>query len=145
MTAAAALLAFTMAPWSYPVDLVAMSWEPIIYRHADAYLVPRPLAMRVAFVESSFRAHAVSSDARGLYQVSVRYEAEHAAKAGVKGYDWRKPGDSARVGLALLARLHTRYNDWPLAVAAYNCGPTRLESASPLPTETVEYLRRVFR
>jgi len=99
----------------------------------------------VAEVESDYRTEAVSSEgSRGLFQISAKWQAELAWFAGVKHFRWWSADDSAHVGLAYLARLHRRYGDWVLAVAAYNCGPGRLESARALPNETIEYLRRIF-
>ncbi len=129
--------------------LHAVPHEATITRWADFYGVPRWLALKVAETESIYDSAAVTFDAnggqsRGLFQINKRYQGELADRAGVRGFRWWNADDSAHVGLAYLARLHRRYGDWMLAVAAYNCGPGRLESARALPSETIEYLRRIF-
>ena len=126
--------------------LHAVPHEATIIRWADFYGVPRWLALKVAETESDFRTYAVSPEgSRGLFQISAKWETELAERAGVRRFRWWNADDSAHVGLAYLARLHRKYGDWMLAVAAYNCGPGRLEGARALPRETVEYLRRIFR
>ncbi len=81
----------------------------------------------IPFVESGWRIRSLSrSGAAGLWQLM---------KAGVKRrglimdewlderYDfWKSTG----AALDMLQELHARYGDWLLALAAYNCGPTRL-------------------
>ena len=125
--------------------LHAVPHEATITRWADFYGVPRWLALKVAEVESDYRTDAVSSEgSRGLFQISAKWQAELAWFAGVHGFRWWNADDSAHVGIAYLARLYRYYRDWMLACAAYNCGSGRLESARALPSETVEYLRRIF-
>lgn len=66
---------------------------------------------------------------------------------------------STRAGLDYLEQLHRRLGDWELAMAAYNCGPGRVESAQAanrragkptdywslrLPTETVNYVPQIL-
>ena len=149
-----------MTPFAALLLLASLHHSPhvaTVTRWAEFYGVPVTLALRVADVESSMVPTAQSRRwvmvrhhwkreviARGLMQIHVRWQAELSAMAGVKGFHWWSADDSAHVGIAYLARLHRRYGDWYLAVAAYNCGPGRLESARALPRETVEYLRRIF-
>ncbi|MBF0477758.1 MAG: transglycosylase SLT domain-containing protein, partial [Deltaproteobacteria bacterium] len=58
-------------------------------------------------------------------------------------------------GLDFLAKLHDRFQDWPLAIAAYNCGEGRVEKEISdqgtndyfkldLPLETERYLFRII-
>jgi soluble lytic murein transglycosylase-like protein len=138
-------------PWSY---------QQTVEWYADANLVPRWLARKTAEVESGYVPTARSKEwkqdrhgvwrpgkvlARGLFQISVQYQSVHVRAAGMTRFDWRNPSDSSRVGLRLLRWLLDRYGgDKMLAVASYNCGYPRLESALPLPLETVKHLRKVF-
>jgi soluble lytic murein transglycosylase-like protein len=159
MTALALFLALSTPPAYYPVQSWPGSLEPIVSHWADVYGVPRFLARKVAEVESGWNPRARSREwklvhavwkpgkvlARGLFQISVQYQSVHVRAAGMTRFDWRNPSDSSRVGLRLLRWLLDRYGgDKMLAVASYNCGYPRLESALPLPLETVKHLRKVF-
>jgi len=183
MTAAILFLALSTQPHAYPVPYVAQSFHSTVDFWADYYLVPRFLARKVAEVESSYDPAAKSRRwvkegkrwvpkqvlARGLFQISVEYQAVHvrSAKAsqppvrivpaGTGDYEswhfvtvpyvfhWDNPSDSARVGLRLLRWLLDRYDgDQMLSVAAYNMGYPALESSRALPLETIKHLRKVF-
>lgn len=67
---------------------------------------------------------------------------------------WMK---STRAALDYLQKLHTRFGDWPIAMAAYNAGEGRVEQAlrrhgsqsrfeelSSLPLETRDYVAKIF-
>lgn len=143
----------------------------VINYWSDLYLVPRWWVMETAKNESSFRPKQISYKkvlstpefkkqpdydkyalyrrvpvSRGLFQIHIGYEKEHAKKAGVKRFLWSDPSQSAHVGIALLSRLKAYYRgDLMLASAAYNAGPERIKSALPIPEETIIYLGRVFK
>jgi soluble lytic murein transglycosylase-like protein len=123
---------------AYPVSGIAMSFDPIVRRYSDAYLVPFWLCMSTAMAESSFRPTAQSKGrhgalSRGLFQVNRKHQAELAAKAGVKHFDWRNPDHSAHVGIAYLSRLINKYHgDLRLAVASYNFGPGNVDRSLDL-------------
>jgi membrane-bound lytic murein transglycosylase D len=67
------------------------------------------------------------------------------------------PEKSARAAAKMLRQLHQKFGDWPLALAAYNAGPGRVqrlltanraktfaEIAPSLPTETRMYVPKVL-
>ncbi len=90
-------------------------------------LPPQPVWL--AEVESSFDPAAVSpSGAAGLYQLMP-------ATAKGLGLELRPrderfdPEKSAGASARYLRYLYGRFKDWPLALAAYNCGDGRLQSA----------------
>jgi membrane-bound lytic murein transglycosylase D len=72
-------------------------------------------------------------------------------------FDQRKqPAASARAAATYLRQLHETFGDWPLAVAAYNCGPGRVQKllhryktdnyatlSTHLPAETQMYVPKV--
>lgn len=142
---------------------------PVINYWSDMYLVQRWWAMATIENESSFRPKLVTYKvvlntnprvpnfdkyalyrkipiSRGLTQQNIEYEAEHAELAGVKNFDWTNPEQSAHVGIALLSRnLAYRHGDKVLASADYNAGAARINSASPIPEETLVYLVRIFK
>lgn len=162
MTALSLFIALIAAPNFYGVPGVVVSYAPIVQHWADVYRVPRWLAMKIMVTESDsyplaksrawhkvkrrWVAGAVLS--RGLLQVSIKDETEHARKAGVKAFDWRNPSDSARVGLCYLGALLRYFGDIRPAVAGYNCGRTRAArwfyGGEGLPMETRGYLVKVL-
>lgn len=110
---------------------------------AARYGVDAELITSVIAVESNFDPKAISrKNARGLMQLLP----ETAARLGVKNiFD---PQENIDAGTRYLRELLQRYkNDLPLALAAYNAGPERVEQYGRVPpyAETVSYVRRVKR
>ena len=125
----------------------------------DRHGLPQTLRL-LPVVESAYRAHAVSPrGAVGLWQLT---------RVGVSGYSLQMgdPIDERRdfwkateVALRTLAANHRRFDDWLLAIAAYNAGPTgvqrainragttdfwRLRSSGALPRQTGEFVPRLL-
>jgi membrane-bound lytic murein transglycosylase D len=111
----------------------------------------------VAEAESSFNPAAVSpAGARGLFQLMPAT----AAELGLRTRLPDERGDAeknARAAARYLRQLHARFRDWPLALAAYNAGPGRVqrllaerkaktfaEIAPALPAETRMYVPKVL-
>lgn len=140
-----------------PSPARARDWFPVASQAFSAARVPPTLAW-LAEVESSFNPEARSpAGAAGLYQLMPP-----TAKAlGLRTWmpDERlRPAEASRAAATYLARLHERFGDWPLALAAYNAGEGRVgralglqkksESfaaiAQKLPVETRLYVPRVY-
>ena len=117
--------------------------------------VPEELVW-VAEVESSFDPGARSpAGAAGLYQLMP--ETARAQGLSTFPFDQRyRPEKNARASARYLRALHRRFKDWPLALAAYNAGETRVASllnrhraktfsdiARYLPAETQMYVPRI--
>lgn len=117
--------------------------------------LPLELALLPA-VESGFDPHANSGKrARGLWQF-VPWTSRALGLAHTANYDARRdPVASTRAALSYLQGLHSRFDDWLLAVAAYNVGDARLAAAMrkqdtrnfwdlSLPQETRDHVPRLL-
>ena len=106
--------------------------------------VPAPLALAVVEVESGFVARTVgASGAIGLMQIlPATAEREFAADADAL----REPVTNLRMGLGLLARLHSRYGgDWELALSHFRGGELRREAGRHVAHGyTLGYVERVM-
>lgn len=129
---------------------------PVIRPAFTAAGVPAELAW-LAEVESTFNPSARSpAGARGLFQLMP----DTAKELGLSTWlpdERTDPAKSARAAATLLARLHDRFGSWPLALAAYNAGPGRVQRtlarhgaktfadiAAALPAETRMYVPKVL-
>ena len=108
----------------------------------------------MTIVESHLRPRVGSHmGAQGLWQIMPGT----AKELGLRRYhsvDERfDPHRSTHAAIHYLKKLHKRYDDWTLAIAAYNCGPGRVDQAlelagsrsywdlqAHLPTETAKYI-----
>lgn len=106
-------------------------YSEYIENYANQYDVPPHMIYAVIDVESKFDASAVSSaGAVGLMQMTpdtflwLTHDIlrEHLADGML--YD---PETNIRYGTYYLSRLHDRYGDWSVALAAYNAGPTNVD------------------
>ncbi len=143
----------------------AEKYMPMILEALSQRGLPLELAF-LPFVESIFEPKAISSaGAAGLWQLMPATAHRFGLKISAgedERFDVRK---STRAATAYLAWLYGRFDDWPLALAAYNCGEGALSrameytgarslseltaacrqggrSASCLPQETLEYVPR---
>lgn len=111
----------------------------------------------IAETESTFNPRARNPlGARGLFQIMPDTALSLGLSIGAR--DQRlHPTTSARAAARYLKRLHARFGDWPLAIAAYNGGETRVARAlktrrattyagiaAHLPAETRLYVPKVL-
>ncbi len=138
-------------------DMLGRS-EPFLWYIVEAVELrelPLELALLPA-VESGFNPHANSGKrAGGLWQF-VPWTGRALGLHSTAGYDARRdPVASTRAALGYLQGLHSRFDDWLLAVAAYNVGDSRLAAAMrradsrnfwdlDLPAETRNHVPRLL-
>lgn len=115
-----------------------------------------PELVWIAEVESSFNPRARSpAGAAGLFQLMPATARQYGLRTWPLDHRLR-PVDSARAAAKYLANLHSRFNDWRLALAAYNAGEGTVQRllqrqnarsfdaiATRLPAETQMYVPRV--
>lgn len=102
---------------------------PIFEKYLRENDMPMDLRM-LPILESALNPHATSrSNAVGLWQF-IQPTADGYGLANNHLVDERKdPHRSTQAAMRFLKKLHERYGDWALALAAYNGGPTRVNNA----------------
>ncbi|GHS93989.1 lytic transglycosylase [Synergistales bacterium] len=111
----------------------------IASRYADEYNIDEELVRALIQVESGWKPDAVSTKgARGLMQLMPRT----ASTLGVE--DSFDPEENIEGGVKYLSQLTDKYKgDIEKALAAYNAGPTRIDSGA-MPKETSRYVKNVM-
>jgi len=115
--------------------------------------------LAVPVVESGYNPYALSpAGAMGLWQLMPR-TARGLGAVNDKGQNARRDVESSsEAAVAYLLRLKERFGNWPLALAAYNYGPTAVSrrlakspwkpeqglNSMPVPTMTRIYVRHVI-
>ena len=116
-----------------------------------------PALVWLAEAESTFNPSARSpTGARGLFQLMPGTARELGLNTTLPD-ERTDPEKSARAAAKMLRQLHEKFRDWPLALAAYNAGPGRVqrtlaanhaktfaEIAAFLPAETRMYVPKVL-
>lgn len=128
---------------------------PIFEHYLEMKGLPKELKY-LPMVESSMAPYAVSyAGAAGLWQF-MPATGKSLGLAIDKYIDERKdPYKSSEAAIKYLGKLYKRFGTWELALAAYNCGPSRLNKViraygskdywaikAGLPKETQKYINR---
>ncbi len=102
---------------------------PIFEKYLRQYNLPLELKY-LPVTESALNSQAVSpAGATGLWQImGITAKGLHL---NVDNYvdDRRDPHKSTEAAVKLLQSMYKKYDDWLLVIAAYNCGPGRIDEA----------------
>jgi soluble lytic murein transglycosylase-like protein len=141
---------------AYPVPLRGEPWFRLPVEHAATVEraarragVPVWILARVLERESGFRSDAVGVNQDGSRDLGIAQLGERwlddftQLDNGGAAFDPREPAEAIPVAARYLARLRALVGSWPLAVAAYNCGPGRVQSGG-IPARTRAYVRSIF-
>ncbi len=100
-------------------------FEEALARHG----VPKGLRY-LAIIESALKPTAKSpAGAAGLWQFISSTGKENGLRINSEVDERLDPRLSSEAAARFLARLHKKFGNWLLVIAAYNCGPTRVSNA----------------
>ncbi len=132
---------------------------PIIRQEFAIHGIPFELAY-TALVESGFDTTVLShAGARGMWQFMPATARIYGLKVSSDIDERLDPVKSTKAAAMYLKKLYNQFQNWPLALAAYNCGETRVAKAlkthnattfwellqyKALPKETRQYVPRVI-
>ena len=116
-------------------------WIDVAHAAAAWHAIPPALFEALVRAESGFNPKAVSpKGAIGLTQLMP-------GTAKALGVDPTDPVENLNGGAQYLRQQFERFGSWPLALAAYNAGPTRVARLGRIPNipETKTFVARVMR
>ncbi len=135
----------------------AQYYLPMIKEEFARQGLPINLAY-IAFIESCFEPEALShAGARGMWQFMPATARAYGLEVSAYIDERLDPEKSTVAAAKYLKKLYEQFGNWPLAIAAYNCGENRLAKAlrdtasatfwdlvaqKGLPAETQEYVPR---
>jgi soluble lytic murein transglycosylase-like protein len=142
----------TAALTGWPSVQQGPKWMPTLNSFEDIYLIPRNLLARIAYQESHFRPDIISgatvssAGALGMMQMMPQYfQSVNVPRPFTDADTTAQIEEAAR----LLSGLFSHFQDWGLAVAAYNAGQGTIDKyvsgAHTLPGETSTYVAQVIR
>jgi len=102
---------------------------PIFEAALERHGVPKELRY-LAVIESALKPTAKSpAGAAGLWQFISSTGKQYGLKINSEVDERHDPYLASDSAARFLAKLHSRFGDWMLVIAAYNCGPGRVNSA----------------
>ncbi|NCC23850.1 MAG: lytic transglycosylase [Deltaproteobacteria bacterium] len=113
----------------------------VVSFYSERHDLDEALVHAVIEVESGYRSDAVSSaGAQGLMQIMPDTQKDLGLK---RPFD---PEENIDAGIRYLKMMLTKFQDIPLALAAYNAGPTNVEKYRGIPPfqETKNYVKKVM-
>ena len=148
-----AAVGLAMAAGPGATTSIARSFDPV----SPATRCPMPDALRPAFADAAKATGVGLGLLTAVAQVESRFDANAVSPAGAVGilqlmpttaaalhYDPQETTANVMAGALYLRELLDRYRSTPLALAAYNAGPTAVDRHGPRPTaETAAYVDRV--
>lgn len=133
---------FTMTSWSIPA--AGRRFAQLFQNAEYSFGLPQHLLARMAQQESDFDPQASSpAGAKGLMQIVPKWH---------PGVDPLNAPEAITYAGRLMRKHFVRFGSWTKALAAYNAGPTRLQSEinehginwlAHMPGETQNYVARI--
>lgn len=102
---------------------------PVFEHFLSAYQLPQELKY-LPIVESGLKTDSKSpAGARGLWQLMEVTARQYKLRVNSATDERLDPYRSTEAAMRILSDLYDQYQDWPLTIAAYNCGPGRVNKA----------------
>jgi soluble lytic murein transglycosylase-like protein len=127
------------------------TWVPVINQTETSLGIPANLLARMAFQESSFLPDVIdgtvpsSAGALGILQLEPQYFSTVQVATPFTAAD--TTAQITQAGQQLVS-LYNEFNDWGIAVAAYNAGAGTIQAvlagSEPMPSETSNYVADVL-
>lgn len=109
--------------------LRSAKYKPLIDKVLDENKLPRGLAY-LPVIESAYMPTLTSrAGAHGIWQFMPDTAREYGLRVDWWVDERADPERSTRAAVTYLRALYRQFNDWPLTLAAYNCGPGRVRHA----------------
>ncbi len=137
----------------------AQRWRPTLHRLLQSEGAPKDMVY-LAMIESGYSTTARSwAGAVGMWQFIRGTGRAYGLKINRWVDERRDPVKATRAAARFLRELYGRYNNWHLAMAAYNCGPGCVDGAvggygttdfwtlvkrRALPQETMHYVPKII-
>jgi soluble lytic murein transglycosylase-like protein len=128
----------------------AQTWLPALNAAEKSYGIPTNLLARIAYQESSFLPDVISGERKssasavGIMQLMPQFFPQAGAS----------PDNDIETAANLLKSLYEQFDDWQVAVAAYNWGKGAVHHEyvkdgdryvlADFPQETQNYVRQIF-
>jgi len=132
-----------MLAWSFQRKYMPLTYEKVVLEQSEIHKVEPWMIWAIIRQESAFNPRAVStSNAFGLMQLigpTAQEVAQDLKTSVVVPDELFVPDRNIPFGTRYLAKMKNEFGGhWPLAVAAYNAGPTRLKAWLKLRKDTQE-------
>ncbi|MDR2563880.1 MAG: LysM peptidoglycan-binding domain-containing protein [Prevotellaceae bacterium] len=125
-------IVYYMQKISYRLEIILGLSEyylPIFEQILDIYDIPLEIRA-LPIIESALNPIAVSRvGATGMWQFMLQTGRQYGLTISTLVDERRDPIASAHAAARFLTDLYNRYNDWTLALAAYNCGAGNVDKA----------------
>jgi membrane-bound lytic murein transglycosylase D len=133
----------------------ARRYFPFISKQLKKAGLPDDLKYLAVAESALLRKISSHAGAVGLWQFVRRTGTRYGLKRNRWFDDRRNPRKATEAAIKYLTALHKEFKDWPLAMAAYNCGERRVRQAIKeqgtrnyfhlyLPRETMRYVYRII-
>ena len=114
-------------------------YTPIFEEALESYQLPLELKY-LPVIESALNPQAVSkAGAVGLWQFMITTGKRYGLEINSLIDERKDPIKSSYAAARYLRDLYNIYNDWPLAIAAYNCGPGNVNKAIKRAGDSKDY------